>query len=167
VEKKIEKLQEMIDVQGAKGNWDYDPYMHGMLNGMLFSQSVMTGEDPVFRDAPSEWLCSNKDDDANETNGDNATNNGGNEMTRPLDNTNAADAKAATPDIKIFGNPDAWRLVCKASSESQGWMKSTKVMLLGGAGGAIVQVTTQHRNPDGSWAIAEAVTWVPYFNEQT
>ena len=38
-------------------------------------------------------------------------------------------------------------------------MKSTKAMETGN--GCVVQVTTQQRNPDGSYAIAEALTFVP------
>ncbi|MFA5739425.1 MAG: hypothetical protein WC902_11630 [Bacteroidales bacterium] len=52
-----------------------------------------------------------------------------------------------------------FRLLCKASSESEGWMKSTKACEV--PGGCIVQVTTQQRNPDGSYAVAEALTYVP------
>lgn len=38
-------------------------------------------------------------------------------------------------------------------------MKSTKVCNV--VGGCIVQVTTQQRNPDGSYAVADALTYVP------
>ena len=38
-------------------------------------------------------------------------------------------------------------------------MKSTKVCNV--FGGCIVQVTTQQKNPDGSYAVAEALTYVP------
>jgi len=38
-------------------------------------------------------------------------------------------------------------------------MKSTKALDTGN--GCIIQVTTQQRNPDGSYAIAESVTFVP------
>jgi hypothetical protein len=38
-------------------------------------------------------------------------------------------------------------------------MKSTKVCNV--ADGCIVQVTTQQRNPDGSYVVAEALTYVP------
>ena len=68
-------------------------------------------------------------------------------------------AKANIPDIVVVGNGDAFKLLCKASSQEQGWMKSTKVCNV--YGGCIVQVTTQQRNPDGSYAIAEAVCFVP------
>lgn len=80
-------------------------------------------------------------------------------MEKTLDNENIAQAKQADPTLKVFGNGDAWKLICKASSTEQGWMKSTKAMQVGD--GCLVQVTTQQKNPDGSWAIAEALAFVP------
>lgn len=38
-------------------------------------------------------------------------------------------------------------------------MKSTKAMQV--PGGCVVQVTTQQKNPDGSYSVAEALTYVP------
>lgn len=73
---------------------------------------------------------------------------------KDLSNKNTADAKATTSDIKVTGNPDVWRLLCKASSQNQGWMKSTKVMALGERG-CIVQVSTQQGEN-----VAEALTFV-------
>jgi hypothetical protein len=65
-------------------------------------------------------------------------------------------------DLKVYGDGDTFALLCKASSQEQGWMKSTKVCNLDN--GCIVQVTTQQRNPDGSYAVAEALTFVPGVN---
>ena len=62
-------------------------------------------------------------------------------------------------DIKVVGNGDMFQLLCKASSEAEGWMKSTKAMQT--PTGCLVQVTTQQRNPDGSYAVAEALSFVP------
>lgn len=78
--------------------------------------------------------------------------------TKTLDVTNVKDAKEKINDVKVFGNGDLFQLISKASSESQGWMKSTKAMQLNN--GCVIQVTTQQRNPDGSYAIAEALTYV-------
>jgi hypothetical protein len=75
---------------------------------------------------------------------------------------NIEDAKKKVSDIKAVGNGDTFALLCKASSESQGWMKSTKVCNL--PNGCLVQVSTQQRNPDGSYAVAEALTFVPGVN---
>lgn len=81
-------------------------------------------------------------------------------MEKSLSNTNIEDVKKTTSDIKVFGNGDLFQLLSKASSESQGWMKSCKAMKIEG-GGCVVQVTTQYNNPDGSKSVAEALTFVP------
>lgn len=78
---------------------------------------------------------------------------------KTLTNTSVAEASANTSDLVVVGNGDLWQVVCKASSQTEGWMKSTKAMQL--REGCLVQVTTQQRNLDGSYAIAEAVTYVP------
>ncbi len=60
------------------------------------------------------------------------------------DNLNTEDAVKSGNDVKIFGNPDNWKLHIKASSVQQGWMKSTKVMKIGKY--YMVQVTSEFRN---------------------
>ena len=74
-------------------------------------------------------------------------------------------AKKNISDLEIYGDGDTFALLCKASSKAQGWMKSTKVCNL--YNGCIVQVTTQQKNPDGSYAVAEALTFVPSVNMDT
>jgi hypothetical protein len=59
--------------------------------------------------------------------------------------------------VELFGNPDRLQLLFKAQSDT--WSKSTKAMEV--PGGCLVQVSSEQRNPDGSWSIAEAVTFVP------
>jgi len=83
----------------------------------------------------------------------------GSKMGKTLGNTDANGATKNVKDIKFFGNGDLFQLISKASSENEGWMKSTKAMDVGV--GCVVQVTTQQRNPDGSFAVAEALTFVP------
>ena len=78
---------------------------------------------------------------------------------KTLHNSDISGARVNVKDISVVGNGDMFRLLCKASSQSQGWMKSTKACEV--AGGCIVQVTTQQRNPDGSYAVAEALSFVP------
>ena len=73
--------------------------------------------------------------------------------------TEVRGAKANISDLVVYGDGDTFALLCKASSQEQGWMKSTKVCNT--TNGCIVQVTTQQRNPDGSYAVAEALTYVP------
>ena len=50
-----QRVQDVIDIQATDGNWDHDPYMHGFLNGMLMIQSVITDQEPEYRDAPDKW----------------------------------------------------------------------------------------------------------------
>jgi hypothetical protein len=76
--------------------------------------------------------------------------------------TEVRGAKANISDLQVYGDGDTFALLCKASSQSQGWMKSTKVCNV--EAGCIVQVTTQQRNPDGSYSVAEALTYVPGMN---
>lgn len=82
-------------------------------------------------------------------------------MSKSLHNTDANGTQKNVKDVQFWGNGDAWKLICKASSEDEGWMKSTKAMQIKNKG-TLVQVTTQQRNPDGSYAIAESVVFVPF-----
>ena len=78
---------------------------------------------------------------------------------KTLHNSDVSGARQNVKDIKVVGNGDMFQLLCKASSQAEGWMKSTKAMQT--VTGCLVQVTTQQRNPDGSYAIAEALTFAP------
>ena len=78
---------------------------------------------------------------------------------KTLKNTVSDGAKKNVKDIKFWGDGDMFRLLSKAWSEEEGWMKSTKAMDIP-AIGCVIQVTTQQRNSDGSYAIAEALTFV-------
>ena len=80
-------------------------------------------------------------------------------MEKTLYNSDISGTRQNVPDVVVLGNGDLFQLLCKASSQAEGWMKSTKAMEV--MGGCVVQVTTQQRNPDGSYAIAEALTFVP------
>jgi|694.fasta_scaffold139023_2 hypothetical protein len=79
---------------------------------------------------------------------------------KSLGNTDSNGAKKNVKDIVFFGDGDTFKLISKASSENEGWMKSTKAMEIEGVG-CVVQVTTQQRNPDGSYSLSDAVTFVP------
>lgn len=76
-----------------------------------------------------------------------------------LDISEVKGAKANISDLVVYGDGDTFALLCKASSKDQGWMKSTKVCNV--QTGCIVQVSTQQQNPDGSYVVAEALTFVP------
>jgi hypothetical protein len=79
---------------------------------------------------------------------------------RTLDNTDKRSTEANVSDVKTAGNPYAWKLICKASSEAEGWMRSTKALQVEG-GGCLVQVSTLQRDVDGYNSVAEALTYVP------
>jgi len=81
-------------------------------------------------------------------------------MDKTLNVKNMSDARSKVSDIEVVGDPGVWVLACKASSKSQGWMKSTKFMRV--PGGQLFLVTTQQRNLDGSYAVAEALAFVPF-----
>ena len=58
------RLKDLIDitkVQKVDGNWNYDPYMHGMANGMILSVATIKDVDPVYLEAPKAgFLSDNK-----------------------------------------------------------------------------------------------------------
>lgn len=76
-------------------------------------------------------------------------------IEKTMHNTDASKAKINVKDIVFWGNGDTFRLISKASSQKEGWMKSSKAMEIPGVG-CVVQVTTQQGSN-----VAEAVTFVP------
>jgi hypothetical protein len=74
---------------------------------------------------------------------------------KTLDNTTAKQAKDQVSDLQVWGDGDMFKLLSKASSKKEGWMKSTKAMEIPGVG-CVVQVSTQQGD-----RVAEAVTFVP------
>lgn len=76
-------------------------------------------------------------------------------MEKTLHNSDISEAKENVPDIVTFGDGDMFKLLSKASSKKEGWMKSTKAMGIPGVG-CVVQVTTQQGD-----RVAEAVCFVP------
>lgn len=74
---------------------------------------------------------------------------------KTLDNTTASQAKDKVKDIQFWGDGDMWKLICKAWSKEEGWMKSTKAMQIPRVG-CLVQVSTQQDD-----IVSEAVTFVP------
>jgi hypothetical protein len=78
--------------------------------------------------------------------------------TKSLHNTDTNSAKKNVNDIVFWGDGDTFKLISKASSESEGWMKSTKGMQAGRS--VVIQVTTQQRNLDGTYSVAEALTTI-------
>ena len=54
--KALEKLKQITKIQCMNGNWNYDPYMHGMANGLILAQAIMEGKTPKYLHAPIQWL---------------------------------------------------------------------------------------------------------------
>lgn len=76
-------------------------------------------------------------------------------MSKTLNNSTVKQAKNQVGDLEVVGNGNMFRLLCKASSAAEGWMKSTKAMEIPGLG-CLVQVTTQQGDQ-----VAEALAFVP------
>lgn len=76
-------------------------------------------------------------------------------MEKTLNNTTASQAKDNVKDVIFWGNGDTFKLISKASSKNEGWMKSSKAMEIEHVG-CVVQVTTQQGEH-----VAEAITFVP------
>ena len=76
-------------------------------------------------------------------------------VEKTLHNSDVSGARENVPDIKVFGDGDLFQLLSKASSEREGWMKSTKAMEIHDVG-CVVQVTTQQGDQ-----VAEALVFVP------
>ena len=56
----IEHIDDVLKIQCSDGNWNYDPYMFGMANGMILIKSIVTGKHPKFLNAPKKWLSKEK-----------------------------------------------------------------------------------------------------------
>lgn len=52
----LDKLKDVIDIQCSDGNWNYDPYMHGMANGLICALAILEDKEPKYKEAPSGWL---------------------------------------------------------------------------------------------------------------
>jgi len=75
-------------------------------------------------------------------------------MNKTLDIDCVKTAKENIGDLKLYGDGDTWKLLCKASSKEEGWMKSTKAMIV--PNGVVIQVTTQQ-----GANVSESVCFVP------
>lgn len=52
----IKALEDITDVQCSEGNWNYDPYMQGLANGMILSLAIIQDKAPKFKGAPIKWM---------------------------------------------------------------------------------------------------------------
>lgn len=49
-------LDDVIKVQCYHGNYNANPYMFGLANGLILARSIITGEMPEYMDAPKQYL---------------------------------------------------------------------------------------------------------------
>lgn len=57
-EKRLSDLADLVEKQGAHGNWNYDNYMLGLFNGLELASAVLEGRTPRFRKKPDDgWLA--------------------------------------------------------------------------------------------------------------
>lgn len=76
-------------------------------------------------------------------------------MDKSYGNTTASGASKNVKDIVFWGDGDTFKLISKASSKAEKWMKSTKAMEIKDIG-CVVQVTTQQGDH-----VAEALSFIP------
>jgi hypothetical protein len=57
----IEQFERLTTIQCSNGNWNYDPYMHGMANAMILFVAMMKGLEPKYLEAPKKWLSDSAD----------------------------------------------------------------------------------------------------------
>ena len=60
MQNKINKIKELLKIQGNDGNWNYDPYMLGLYNGMEMALAIMEDREPVFRELTKENISKPK-----------------------------------------------------------------------------------------------------------
>lgn len=55
--KRTEDVEDVLKIQTSDGNWNYDPYMHGLANGMKLVHCIMQDKNYDPLEAPEKWLC--------------------------------------------------------------------------------------------------------------
>lgn len=50
----LESVQQMIDIQKQPGNWDSNPYMMGLYNGLELALAALEGRNPELKSDPDE-----------------------------------------------------------------------------------------------------------------
>lgn len=52
----LNKLKELRDIQGSKGNIDQGPYMVGLYNGIELSIAVIENREPIYKDCDAPTI---------------------------------------------------------------------------------------------------------------
>jgi hypothetical protein len=53
--KNLIAVREQVKTACLPGNFDYDPYLHGMANGLICALATIDGYDPEYILAPKKW----------------------------------------------------------------------------------------------------------------
>lgn len=63
IAERFKGLQQCVEIQCQRGNYDYSPYMYGMANGLILALHIMSGStgDPPYLDKPVDWLSESAD----------------------------------------------------------------------------------------------------------
>lgn len=61
---RLDSLQDLVRVQSSEGNWNYDPYMFGLANGLLLAQAVIEGTECKYFETPPIWQRGNEPSDS-------------------------------------------------------------------------------------------------------
>lgn len=54
--KAVEQLKDLVKTQSSHGNYDCNPYMFGLANGLILALSLFTEVSPTFLERPSRFL---------------------------------------------------------------------------------------------------------------
>ncbi len=62
LEERIKKLLEVCEMMERDGNWNYDAYMQGMTNGLIYARHLLSEaiDEPPFKSPPEQWKCDNE-----------------------------------------------------------------------------------------------------------
>lgn len=56
INKNIDHVRDQLNIQGSNGNWNYDPYMMGLYNGLECALATLENREAVYRKTPKVWL---------------------------------------------------------------------------------------------------------------
>lgn len=59
-DRNLQVLEDILSIQLASGNWNYDNYMHGMANGLLLAQATLRESEYNPLSPPKRWLSDRK-----------------------------------------------------------------------------------------------------------
>lgn len=54
--KAIEHLKDLVKTQSSHGNYDCNPYMFGLANGLILALKLFVNDAPEFLDRPERFL---------------------------------------------------------------------------------------------------------------